>query len=86
MKRNLTKGQIEILQKMYDNKDWDSYYSELVYEKGTCYIGNDRVDSRILYALLRLCAISLDQYSDIGGFERYTINETGIKLLGESTK
>ncbi len=78
----LTKCQKDILEKMIINRDNED--GELVYEKRQCYLGCDRVDSRILYGLLRVCAISLDQYSDINnGMERYTINDTGIQLLNE---
>lgn len=76
----LTKGQKEILQKMKEFKDTDD--GELVYEKGSCYLGCDRVDSRIFFGLLRRCAISAESGSEIGrGLERYYINSTGIDLL-----
>ena len=54
---------------------------ELVYERGLCFLGDERVAPRTLFALLRLCAISLSQDSHVGGFERYTINSTGEGLL-----
>jgi len=75
----LTKGQKEILEKMLLNKDNDE--GELVYENGICCIGCERIDSRILFGLLRICAISINQYSEVDEFERYTINETGEKYL-----
>ena len=34
-----------------------------------------------VFALLRLCAISLEDGSEVGRFERYTIKGTGRKLL-----
>lgn len=75
----LSKKQREVLKIMLDNQDTDD--GELVYEKGQCYLGCDRVDSRVLFGLIRLCAVSLGQYSTVGEFERYTINETGKELL-----
>ncbi len=54
---------------------------ELVYESGKGYVGYSPVSSRTVFALLRLMTISLDQYSDVGKLERYTINETGKALL-----
>ena len=35
--------------------------------------------------LIRLCAISLASDSTVGGFERYTINESGINLLRDDS-
>ena len=80
----LTKGQREVLQKMATGPE--SEEAELVYEDGQCYLGYDHIDSRILFGLLRLCAISLDQYSKVGGLERYRINSTGKDLLALTQK
>jgi len=80
----LTRGQKFVLTRMMANKDDES--GELVYESGSCYLGYDRIDSRIFFGLLRKMAISQDQYSEIGELERYTINETGEQLLGKDTK
>ena len=49
---------------------------ELVYERGVAFIGDERIAARTVFALLRACAISLDG-GEIGGVERYCINETG---------
>lgn len=75
----MTKRQREILTIMRDNSDNDD--GELVYESGIGYLGFERVASRTVFALLRMAAISLDQYCKIGGCERYRINETGQGLL-----
>jgi hypothetical protein len=72
---NLTKRQLEVLTIMRDEEE------ELVYERGTGYVGDSSVSGRTLFALLRCCAISAEVGSEPGGFERYTINETGRNLL-----
>jgi len=76
----LTKRQLELLAIMRDADE------ELVYERGTGWVGDTRVSARTLFALLRACAISLDQYSAQPGegLERYTLNETGRNLLSEA--
>lgn len=79
----LTQGQRDVLQQMNSEDSEDDYNTELVYENGTCYLGDNHIDSRILFGLLRLCAISLDPYSKVGQLERYHINETGRNLLKE---
>ncbi len=73
----LTKRQIEILKIMYDNENTDD--GEIVYEKGIGYLGLERIAPRTIFALLRLCCISLDQYG--GHIERYHINGTGEDFL-----
>jgi hypothetical protein len=59
--------------------------AELVYAAragGGGFLGSEPVARRTVFALVRLCAVSLDQFSTAGeGLERYTINETGRKLL-----
>ena len=71
----LTTRQREILEIMARHQDDDE--GELVYERGVAYLGDDRVAARTVFALLRICAISLERDSEVGGFERYRINETG---------
>ena len=75
----LTKRQREVLEIM--DKLVDDEAGELVYERGRGYIGLEPVAGRTVFALLRLCAIGLEDGSEVGRFERYTINETGRKLL-----
>lgn len=75
----LTTRQIDVLETMLANENTDD--GELVYERGQCWLGYEQIDSRILFSLVRLMAISLDQYSQVGGFERYHINDTGKDLL-----
>lgn len=75
----LTKRQREILIQMRDHRDDDE--GELVYERGVGYLGEEPVAARTVFALTRACAISLDSHCEIGGLERYTINETGIALV-----
>lgn len=73
----LTKRQIEILQIMHYNKDTED--GEIVYDKGVGYIGLEKIAPRTIFALLRLCCISLDQ---IGcSMEYYRINGTGEDFL-----
>jgi hypothetical protein len=58
---------------------------DLVYERGSGYVGDTCVVSgRTLFALLRHCAISEEIGSEVGGFERYSINSTGRELLAAS--
>jgi hypothetical protein len=71
----LTLRQREILETMARHPFDDE--GELVYETGVGYLGDDRVSPRTVFALLRICAISLERDSKVGGFERYRINETG---------
>lgn len=59
---------------------------ELVYEKRRAYLGTKRVDASAVHQLSILMAIHLDQFSQVGGFERYTINETGLNLLKEAKR
>jgi hypothetical protein len=56
--------------------------AELVYGGGlTAYLDHEHVAPRTVFALLRLCAISADQFGRRGQLERYTINGTGRQLL-----
>jgi hypothetical protein len=71
----LTSRQLKVLRLMRDSDE------ELVYSKGVGYVGLKRVSPRTIFALLRAVVIKLDQYSTVGGCERYTINETGLTLL-----
>jgi hypothetical protein len=68
-----------ILRRMYEHRDDDE--GELVYERGKGYVGDFPVGWRTLSALLQLCAISLESDSEVGEFERYTINGTGKKIV-----
>ncbi len=73
----LTKRQLEILKIMYDNEDTDD--GEIVYDIGIGYLGLERIAPRTIFALLRVCCISMDQYG--GGIEHYHINGTGADFL-----
>jgi hypothetical protein len=75
-----TKRQLEILRIMRDAGD--SADGELVYERGRGFLGTDPVAARTVLALLRLCAISADQFNK-GDLERFHINDTGKELLKE---
>ena len=75
----LTKRQIQALRLLRDNFDTED--GEMVYEKGQCYIGLEKFSGRTLFALLKVMAIRMLSTSTVGGFEVYTINETGLKLL-----
>jgi hypothetical protein len=74
----MTKRQAEILRQMAERQDDDE--GEIAYEKGIAYLGNTRIAARTVFALLRMMAISMSQFSTVGTFERYQINETGRKL------
>ncbi len=72
---DLTRRQIQILRMMRDEDE------ELVYSKGEAYVGYEHIAPRTVFALIRAMAISMDQFSELGKCERYTINETGLELL-----
>lgn len=71
----MTRRQLEVLRIMRDEEE------DLVYERGLGYVGEERISGRTLFALLRKVAISAEIDSEPGGFERYTINETGRDIL-----
>jgi hypothetical protein len=75
----LSRRQTVILMQMAENADNDD--GEIVFEHGHGFLGYDQISRKTIIALLRACAISLDPFSKVGGFERYTINETGRELL-----
>ncbi len=75
----LSDRQRELLTLMRDNEE------ELVYEAGIAYVGLVSTNKRMVDSLLRLCAIRLEDGFALGGFERYTINGTGLKLLNGDT-
>jgi hypothetical protein len=75
----LTGRQLEVLRTMADRQDSDA--GELVYERGQCWLDLERVAPRTLTALLRACAIRAE-HRDGDTVERYTINETGLALIG----
>ena len=68
----LTKRQREVLLMMDEDEDCD-----IAYERGTAFVGNTPIAARTVFALIRHCAISLDEDSRVGRFERYRINGTG---------
>jgi hypothetical protein len=78
--RALTKRQLEVLRMMADAEDREEFDgAELVYDRGTGYVGLERIGGRTLVALIKACAIS--QSSINGGTEVWTINETGRQLI-----
>jgi hypothetical protein len=72
----LTKGEKSILQKMFENEGKEE--GELIYSNKQCYLGYDKIDSRILFGLLRKCAISGEK---IGNSEYFYINDTGKQRI-----
>lgn len=74
-KPELTARQLQVLRKMRDEDE------ELVYSKGTGYIGYESISRRTVFALLRAAAIRLDSCSTVGEYEIYAINETGKQIL-----
>jgi len=69
----LTRRQLTVLRAMRDRED-----AEIVREHGVAYLGDERVASRTVDALLRACAVK-DVSS--GSLERYRINGTGREIL-----
>lgn len=80
----MTKRQAYALKLLRDNANKED--GEMVYEKGECWIGLEKFGRKTLFALLRLMALRIDSHSTIGGFEIYTINETGLNLFKEWEK
>lgn len=83
--RRLTRRQLDVLRCMRDGAetcDEESDYGELVYERGRGFVGLDAVSGRTVFALLRACAISPEDFG--GSVERYRINETGRALLARA--
>lgn len=76
----LTKREVEILTRMRDAPE-DADEAELVLDGRVAWLGVEHVAPRTVFKLLRLCAISADQFNKSGGVERFTINETGRGLL-----
>lgn len=70
----LTKRQIEVLKLLAKGKD-------LVREGRTAYIGLTITSAVTVNALLRVCAIRLEDGCEVGRLERYQINGTGKKIL-----
>jgi len=78
----MTKRQREILDIMAEHQDDED--GEIVQDGLLAYIGAIRISARSIWALIRLAAISEDEFR--GGCRRYRINETGLRLLsGETT-
>ena len=76
----LTRRQLTVLRTMRDREDADpgDEDAEIVREHGVAYLGDERVASRTVDALLRACAVK-DVSS--GSLERYRINGTGREIL-----
>lgn len=56
---------------------------ELVYERGTGYVGLQRVSGRTVFALIRSMYLRQCHDTNIGKVEHYQINETGEDALRE---
>ena len=80
----LSEREREVLVLMAEHPDDDE--GELVYERGQAWIGDEKTSARIVFSLLRHCAISLEDGFQVGGVERYRINETGRDLLAEDRR
>lgn len=80
--RALTRRQREVLRIMAEREAADpgGEEAELVRECCDAYLGDERVASRTVDALLRACAIS---DTSTGGIERYRVNETGRQILAQ---
>ena len=75
----LTARQREILTIMADKAHTED--GELVMEGREVWLGLERTNTSTAFGLLRLCAIRLES-GEPSGLERYTINETGLSLIG----
>lgn len=75
----LTRRQSAVLRQMAEFRDDDR--GELVRSGSQNFVGDDRIASQTVNALLRACAISRERWS--GGIERYRINETGLKIASD---
>jgi hypothetical protein len=84
MSQLLTPRGAEILRRMRDAPEGTDD-EELVYaDRVGGFLGSEPVARRTVFRLIRLCAVSLDQFSKAGeGLERYTISETGRAILAE---
>lgn len=82
---SLTVRQREILERMAANSD-DDEEGEIVMEGLVAYIGLDRTSPKLVMNLVRLCAISLAAGCEVGGYERYHINGTGLYLIGKGPR
>lgn len=70
--KKLSAKQRKILQILCDDG------KELIYSKGGgWWIDDEKVYSSLAKSLIYYCMVSLDQYSHVGKFERYHLNETG---------
>lgn len=78
----LTKRQREILQQMADHPHDEE--GEIAYDRGEAWIGETKIASRTVFALIRMMAISAAWGGEI--IEYYTINETGHRILAEAEK
>ena len=58
---------------------------ELVYERGSAWVGGTRVSARLVFSFLRQMFVrSMSDSSEVGRpghLERYRINSTGVKAL-----
>jgi hypothetical protein len=77
MKQKLSPAQISALTLLSEED------AELTYEKGAAgwWIGLDKISGVVANVLIRHCLVSMDQYSRVGEFERWTLNETGREAL-----
>ena len=77
--RHLTRREAEVLAVM------QALDEELVYERGTAYVGSTRVSARLVFSFLRQTFVrSMSDASEVGRpghLERYKINSTGVKAL-----
>lgn len=76
----LSNRELRVLRRMRDEDE------EILSDRGRAVLGYDPVSQSVIMALLRACAISMDQYSKVGKIERYHINGTGKDLLKEKEK
>ena len=58
--------------------DWES--AEVVRDGRQAWLGNSRIASGTLDALITFCSVSLEES---GGIERYAINATGIAIAND---
>lgn len=75
----LTKRQHEVLARLAKAYDEERYEdAEIVAEGIHVYAGTERSSRKTLEAFIDHCLVSLEDGNDQSGFQRFSINETGL--------
>jgi len=74
----LTKQQRKALEFLRDDEE----YGDMVYEPGNgWWLGICKTNGKLAFSLIRLCLVTRGQYSNNDQYERWEINESGIRAL-----